>query len=192
MAVQFADGTYKYGAFLPQIVYNGTGGTSGTVDFMQYNWPYDHTVGHFKLEGALDGAWAGSYIPEWAWSTTTLSSTGAMPLQIPRILFHITCTGCLTVCDATLAANNIATVSSVKMYPNPAVNNFNIEFSLTATSSVLASLSNVMGQTVATQNLGNVSNGKVTFNTNNLPNGVYFYEFIANGERSTGHVVVAH
>lgn len=185
--VQLVDGSFKYGAFLPQIVFNGSTGTTTITQFMEYGWPADHTVGHFKRQSASDAAWSGRYIPEWAWT----SSSGPSVLQIPRILFHISCSGCTTVCTAALEANNGAKVSGVKMYPNPAVNDFNIEFTLTATSSVSASLSNVMGQTVATQNLGNVSNGKVTFNTSNLPNGVYFYEFIANGSRSTGHVVVA-
>ncbi len=186
--VQYVDGTFKYGSFLPQIVFNGTSGSTGIVQFMEYGWSADHSVGHFKREGAGDAGWGGFYIPEWAWTSTG----GASFLQIPRILFHISCTGCVTICDASLAANNTASTSAFKMYPNPASNVFNIEFNLTATSSVSASLSNVMGQTVATQNLGNVSNGKVSFNTNELPNGVYFYEFIANGSRSTGHVVVAH
>ena len=185
--VQFVDGTFKYGAFLPQIVYNGTS-SSSIVQFMEYGWSADHTVGHFKREGAGDAGWGGHYIPEWAWTSTG----GASYLQIPRILFHISCTGCTTICDASLATNNTAKSSTVKMYPNPATSEFNIEFNLAATSSVSVSLSNVMGQTVATQNLGNVSNGKATFNTSELPNGVYFYEFISNGSRSTGHVVVAH
>ncbi len=186
--VQLVDGSFKYGAFLPQIVFNGNVGTSTIIQFMEYGWPADHTVGHFKREGASDAGWGGKYIPEWAWTT----SSGPSALQIPRILFHISCTGCTTVCSASLEANNAPTLSGVKMYPNPANTDFNIEFYLTATTSVSASLSNVLGQTVATQNLGNTSNGKVTFNTSSLPNGVYFYEFIANGSRSTGHVVVAH
>ncbi len=186
--VQYTDGTFKYGCFLPQIIYNGTGGTTPIIQFMEYGWPSDHTVGHFKREGAGDAGWGGFYIPGWAWTT----SSGPSALQIPRLLFHLTCTTCLTIGTASLESNNITALKSVKIYPNPAVSDLNIEFSLSQATKISASLSNVMGQVVATQDLGNVASGKVTFNTANLANGVYFYEFLANGSRSTGHVVVAH
>lgn len=186
--IQHSDGTFKYGSFLPQIVYNGVGGATPIIQFMEYAWPGDHTVGHFKREGAGDAGWGGKYIPEWAWTT----SSGPSALQIPRVLFHLTCTTCPTIGTASLESNNVTALKSVKIYPNPSVSDLNIEFSLSQATKISASLSNVMGQVVATQDLGNVASGKVTFNTANLANGVYFYEFLANGTRSTGHVVVAH
>ncbi len=186
--VQHTDGTFKYGCFLPQIVYNGTGGATPVIQFMEYAWPADHTVGHFKREGAGDAGWGGFYIPGWAWTT----SAGASALQIPRLLFHITCTTCLLIGNPSLESNNVTALKSVKIYPNPSVSDLNIEFSLSQATQISASLTNVMGQVVATQDLGNVASGKVTFNTSELANGVYFYEFLANGTRSTGHVVVAH
>ena len=48
-----------------------------------------------------------------------------------------------------------------------------------------------MGQVVASQNATGAT-GNVEFNTSALPAGIYIYTFNANGERTTGRIVVAH
>jgi hypothetical protein len=84
-------------------------------------------------------------------------------------------------------------ITDVSAYPNPANNMLNIDFSLAQNASVTVSLTNMVGQVVATKNMGNVNSGKAIFSTTELSSGVYFYTVLTNsGERTTGRVVVAH
>lgn len=79
--------------------------------------------------------------------------------------------------------------------PNPAQSEFTVPVTLKAASNVVVTLTNPMGQVVATQNLGKVAAGQTTnavFNTTALSNGVYFYTVEAGGERITNRVVVSH
>ena len=110
--------------------------------------------------------------------------------EAPLFFLHLIWPGsCPT---GPLATNTIDNITTVSAYPNPASDVVTVAFNLAAAAKVSVTLSNMMGQVVATQNLASTSNGKVEFNTVALPAGVYFYTFNANGERTTGRVVVAH
>lgn len=79
--------------------------------------------------------------------------------------------------------------------PNPAQSEFFVPVTLKTAAEVSVTLTNPMGQVVATQNLGKVAAGQTTnavFNTSALANGVYFYTVEAGGARTTNRVVVAH
>ena len=78
-------------------------------------------------------------------------------------------------------------LDNIKAYPNPATNTLNITY--TSSTAVTVTLTNMVGQVVATQN---ATNGKAVFNTTELPSGVYIYTLSANGEHTTGRVVIAH
>ena len=80
----------------------------------------------------------------------------------------------------------------IKVYPNPANDQVNIAYTLVNSAAVTATLTNTLGQVVATQKAPNGTSGNITFNTNTLAEGVYLYTVEANGNRTTGRIVVAH
>jgi len=102
--------------------------------------------------------------------------------------FHIVCPTCPLTGSAALGVNNIINQGSVKAYPNPANNELTVAFS-TKANSVDVSLTNMVGQVVAAQT---VTNGTAVFNTTSIAPGVYIMTLVANGERTTGRVVIAH
>ncbi len=90
--------------------------------------------------------------------------------------------------NPSLGIKNINnSLDNIKAYPNPATNTLNITY--TSSTAVTVTLTNMVGQVVATQN---ATNGKAVFNTTELPSGVYVYTLSANGEHTTGRVVIAH
>lgn len=148
----------------------------------------DFNVGLFKQLPNTDvSGWHNLYLPNWAWSGSFPS--GAWYYQSPDLGYHIICNTCNAV---TAEVKNASSVNSINAVPNPATSELNIMFSLANATNVSVSLTNVLGQVVATQNINNTANGKATFNTAALPSGVYVYTLQANGEKATGRVVVSH
>jgi type IX secretion system substrate protein len=164
------------------------GGSLPTPDYPTFD-PADYNEGLFNKNyssGLATGGGKYDYSPQWGWSST---GGGAYYWQFPEVSFHIVCTSCVPVPE------NVAPVSSVngvKAYPNPAAEELNISYSLTKVSDISVSLTNMVGQVVATQKMSNVAAGKVVFNTTTLPAGVYEYTLTANGDRTTGQVAIAH
>ena len=72
-------------------------------------------------------------------------------------------------------------------YPNPFASSTNITFTLPSESTVLLTVSDMLGRTVATLATGRMGAGEhtVMFNGGDLPNGVYRYTLRANGESVT-------
>lgn len=102
---------------------------------------------------------------------------------------HVVCTDCELV---GINDVNASIITKASAYPNPASSEVYVPFSLNTTADVTVSLTNAVGQTVATQTFNGVNEGKATFNAYNLNSGVYFYTVEANGQTNTGRVVVAH
>jgi hypothetical protein len=145
----------------------------------------DSNVGLFKRYPGTNG-WANMFIPTWAWST----STGASIFQFPDINFFVNCSTCGVV--SAVGVKDINSSAVVNAYPNPAGNELNIPFTLNSASDVNITLSNMLGQVVATKNMSNITSGKAVFNTSSLPAGLYTYSVNANGQRTSGRVVVSH
>jgi len=121
-------------------------------------------------------------IPEVAYATAT---SQPYDFVVGEEAFHITWTA-----TPSLGINNVInSLNNIKAYPNPATNTLSISYTLSGAAPVSVSLTNIVGQTVATQP---GLNGRAVFNVADLPAGVYLYSVIADGERSTGHVVIAH
>ncbi|MES2479637.1 MAG: T9SS type A sorting domain-containing protein [Bacteroidota bacterium] len=102
----------------------------------------------------------------------------------------LSCSSCFNV-----GVKESTLISDVKAFPIPANNELNIPFTVKEKSNVTISLSNLLGQVVATQNMSNVNAGQsntAVFNTANLVNGVYIYTIEANGQRSSNRFSVAH
>ncbi len=175
-------GFYKHGMFRPYVLFNESGGTTQYPVYTKGDW----NEGVFKIQPV--NGWDSLYLPMY----TFVSGTSASTLQYPGYALHVTCPACVLTGDPSLNVANVAKVTNVNAYPNPAANELNVPFTLSQSAAVTVSLTNVVGQVVATQNLGNVTNGKAVFNTSNLPSGVYVYTLEANGARTTGHVAIAH
>ncbi|MCD6011101.1 MAG: Secretion system C-terminal sorting domain [Flavipsychrobacter sp.] len=177
---------YKYGGFSPLIKYavTASGGTTAAFPgFVANTGPTqpDWTSGYFKRMGARGANSVNGFAANWAFT----SSGGPSALQYPFVKYHVYCPTCPLV-DPSLGVDEVA-ATNVTVTPNPAVNEVSISFNSSASATV--SLTNIVGQVVAAQT---VNNGVAVFNTSALPAGVYVYAVEANGERTTGRVVVAH
>ena len=124
----------------------------------------------------------------WSWSSSAAS--GASSLQYPILDWDITCSTCGNITGVSVADANL--ISTVNAYPNPAGDVLNVPFTLATATNVSVTMTNVLGQVVATQEMGKVAAGTAKFNTTNLPAGVYTYSVLANGQRSTGRVAINH
>ncbi|XZF16633.1 T9SS type A sorting domain-containing protein [Chitinophagaceae bacterium MMS25-I14] len=118
-------------------------------------------------------------------------NTAAFNQEFHAMGVHVKCSTCWQV-NVKNVATNIASVNAV---PNPANNSVSIPVSMKESANVTVSLINTLGQTVKMQDLGNVNANQkatATFNTADLASGVYIYNVTANGQRTTGRLVVAH
>ena len=79
---------------------------------------------------------------------------------------------------------------SVRVYPNPAPSEFNVLFNLFERENVNVRLVDMMGNKILEQNLSDILNQTVTFNTDNLRNGLYLIQFTSNGFKRTERVIV--
>ena len=177
-------GSYKYNMLRPLVAFKATG-TPATPVFPTYS-ATNRNTGVFKSLPS-DGFYA--YSPLWFWS----GGSGAASYQYPNIDFHLTCTSCGVVYDPT-SVKNVTAINKVNAYPDPTADELNITFNSSVNGTANVSLTNIVGQTVKTQTV-NAVNGqmsKVTFNTSDLANGVYFYNVKVDGQSSTGRVVVSH
>ncbi|NDC41677.1 MAG: T9SS C-terminal target domain-containing protein [Chitinophagia bacterium] len=94
-------------------------------------------------------------------------------------------------CPPLATANVVEETTNVNVTPNPADNVVNIAYNLSNATNGTITLTNSVGQVVATQAISSTS-GKASFNVANLANGVYIYTINAGSNRTTGRVVVAH
>ncbi len=78
--------------------------------------------------------------------------------------------------------------------PNPANNEVELGYTTTAPGTVTASISNILGEKVATVFTSTVDAGvhAFTFNTSNLPTGSYYLTVSINGVSQTKPVIVRH
>ncbi len=188
-----AGNAYRYGMFRPTLVYKSDG--TGNPVWMPYSTMIGTTVAAFKATKDLnvglfktepDPSWGGTYLPNWAFSGTSGTTTVASSYQWPAWGgMHVKCPTCIWT--NSLGTPEVKTQVSVNVYPNPA--NEELNFSITSRASVGITISNMLGQTVASQT---VTTGQASFNTSAIPAGVYVYSIVINGERTTGRVVIAH
>jgi hypothetical protein len=190
-------GKNKYNVWRPLVSYYATySGGNPTPAFAPATCPAyepfraDQNLGYWKRLPNYSNGWENLFLPTWAWT----SGSGAATIQYPYIAWHVSvCTTCGTVSfPAVLGTSNISVVNSVTAYPNPAEGNLNISFDLSAASNITVSLTNMLGQVVATQKVDNKATGSVIFNTAALSSGIYIYTLTSNGNVTTGRVTIAH
>ena len=127
-------------------------------------------------------------IPGVAFNNPGATDNGASFVSVTDQAFHVNW--------STNVVNGVAnvtnTINGASAFPNPANNTVNVTFNLSSSANATVTLTNAVGQVVATQELKNVTNGTATFNTNTLAPGLYIYSVNANGARTTGSITVAH
>ncbi len=76
--------------------------------------------------------------------------------------------------------------------PNPANGSTSIGYSLANSGDILFDVIDITGQTVYAEHLSNQSAGvhRLDFNTTHLSNGMYYYSFLVNGEKTTRKFIV--
>lgn len=181
-----SDGSYKFNVFEPMIdfVYDGT-------------WPQwamlpplnDHNAGYFKQLPASAGGWAGKYTPQFEF--TPSFGEGHYVYQYPDIYWRVSCTGCKLMPPATDVAK-VPLIIKADTYPNPAADILHIPFRLSQNSAVEISLTNIVGQVVASRYMGNVASGTAVINTSAIPDGLYICTITAGTEHSVSKIAVTH
>lgn len=170
---------YMYNSFYPLSIFKLVGTSPA---FAPYN-QNDRNEGLFKTLPSYLNGYATQYVPMWAWSTS--GGTAASYLQHIYLDWHVTCSNCTTIGVNEVVKN----ITNNRVYPNPAEDQVTVAFNLVNATSATVSLTNTLGQVVASQV---VTNGKASFNTTAIPSGIYIYTINANGEQTTGRVAVAH
>lgn len=176
------DGTYKYGAFMPEVVYNR--GISGYAYGFNKD-TNDMTSGYYKIAGLSTLFRPDEYIPNWAWTY----STAYEKYQYPGMIFHVSCPTCRPIPPGRLGANNEVAKNSINIYPNPANDVLNIDM-VSSAGAINFTLTNMTGQIVATQTLQ--SGGHSTINTRNLNSGIYIYNVSGSGNNTSGKIYISH
>jgi hypothetical protein len=91
--------------------------------------------------------------------------------------------------------NNIqeqAAFTSVKLYPDPASNEINLEISFDKTESVTIKIYNNLGEQIVSENKKlNTGANKVKLNTEDLTNGIYFISLTSSKESITQKVIIS-
>lgn len=179
---------FKHGMFRPQIFVERLVSGS-TPNFATYT-PGNYNVGVFAQYPSDDSL----YYPTWAW--TTNNGTGASVYQFPYVDWKISC-DCKGIGDVDTpgtGVGNISNTANIGMpYPNPATNSVALPVEMKEAAAVKATLSNMMGQVVATQDLGKLSarqHMNITFSTAGLADGIYLITVEANGNQITRRVAV--
>jgi hypothetical protein len=127
------------------------------------------------------------YIPTIAYNGT---GTANFNSELHDISWLASCVTCQRV-----SVNDVNNLTIGKAYPNPASKTLEVPVSVKTATTVNVSLSNVLGQVLKTQELGNIATGqtkKAKFDISNLANGVYIYTVESEGNRTSDRVIIAH
>lgn len=144
-----------------------------------------------------DKAYTNSLIayPRYAYATS--GTTGYIPGQLFGATtaydqfidmdFHLTTTSG----NVGLAEHELVSIGSV--YPNPATNYTYVTFNTKKAADVTVSLTNIVGQEVASLNAGKLASGvnEVKLNLNGLKAGIYFVNVTLDGVTSTKKLTIA-
>jgi hypothetical protein len=89
-----------------------------------------------------------------------------------------------------ISTNEMA--NSIKVYPNPLMDNADVEFNLTTTANVTISLYNMLGEAVFSNELGEINSGRhiIKLDAQNLNAGIYFITLNAGNNKITRKVVI--
>lgn len=88
--------------------------------------------------------------------------------------------------------DELNSIHLVKIYPNPATTELNVQFNIDRVSDVTIDVTNVLGEVVESFDLGNKANGNYTqkINTTDYADGVYLVSISADGNLLTKRITV--
>lgn len=93
--------------------------------------------------------------------------------------------------DQTATIEKVDGFESVSVYPNPAVDNFNIKFNSNTSQKVGVTMINAIGQKVINQTYAvNAGANKLNINTADMNKGIYFVTVVAGDDKITRKVLV--
>ncbi len=165
----------KYNIFRPWTFEEADG------QYPKYNvGNYNTGLGMLKIYDT-SSSFYDTYLAAWFWA-----KEGGM--EFSYVDWVVSCANC----PAVNVDNVSGLISSVKVYPNPAVNEARVPFALGTASDVNVTLTNVMGQVISRQSFDNVTTGEAVFATGQLANGVYLVNVEAGGQNKIERVTVAH
>lgn len=177
---------FGMGMIRPRIFADAT----NTLNISQPNYiPNFYNRGFIKFIPQLFDAafYTQRYVP-------TIIYVDAFSLEFPDIDVKVSCTACKTVGELS-GIDNSTIITRTSAFPNPANTEVTIPFTVKEKANVKVSITNMVGQVIATQNIDNVGAGqeaKATFATGNLATGVYLYTVESNGQRVSNRFSVAH
>jgi hypothetical protein len=93
------------------------------------------------------------------------------------------------------AVHEVSAVTSLgAAYPDPATSSVNVPFTVAADANVTVTLTNMAGQVVRSKTIHvpAATPARATFNTSDLPAGIYNYCIGANGGTANGRIVITH
>lgn len=160
-------------------------GTKSGTSYQRY-YPGYYNAGFVKFKPQIVDSWDTLYVP-------TLAYVAAFDLEFPNIDVKVSCSSCNTIKEVSVLEQTI--FEEVNAFPNPANTELNIPVVVKEKANVTVNVSNMIGQVVATQNLGTLNAGQkatATFNTSSLPAGVYMYTVEGSGQHYTNRFTVAH
>ncbi|MCC6185701.1 MAG: T9SS type A sorting domain-containing protein [Chitinophagaceae bacterium] len=169
--------------FRPGFAYPGTTTMSEAPKYTWYSG--DHSMSSLMFSTDTN-----FYAPQLVIGATNTATSWFYQYLLNSIT--VSCTSCGLV--KHLSINETSLIAKVKAFPNPANTELSVPFTVNEKSTVTVSLTNMIGQVVATQSV-NANAGQeatATFNTSNLAAGVYLYTVEANGQRVSNRVSVAH
>lgn len=104
-----------------------------------------------------------------------------------------TTTQIITVFPTALENNLSVLAGNVTVYPNPASENVNIEFTLTQSADVTVNIIDITGRVLKSNATTNYSNGlnRIQIETADLTNGLYFVQVISNKGSKTSRLLIA-
>ncbi|MBA3829773.1 MAG: T9SS type A sorting domain-containing protein [Taibaiella sp.] len=187
-----ADSVEEYNRFLTLFGYENTSG------HMTYAYGADRSDRNGA--GLMFSSDSAHYIPSIA--IQGFNPTGNFRYQYSTISAFMKCDSCAAIQTSTIdnpgpvggvAVKNVTSnITSISAFPNPAVNELTIPFTLAKSGNVTVTITNAIGQVTGRQNFNNISTGKAVFNTSAYASGLYFYTLQVDGQRYTDRVVVSH
>lgn len=92
----------------------------------------------------------------------------------------------------SVGVNELVNVEKLVAYPNPVKDVLNLRFELKADKNVVVNLIDVTGKQLSSLDFGHLNHGTYnqTFNTANFGSGIYFIEFVMDGEKMVERFVV--
>jgi hypothetical protein len=163
--------------------------------------PHNSATGYpGSYQSGLASTTQGEYAPYFSYMTNPLLvpsvaytfNPDPAGYDVPQCAFHVIWTA---TADTSTGPNGVKVTNVLNnhdAYPNPANSEVSITFSTNQLANVTVEIMNTLGQAVKVQEMGYISSGRANFNTSDLASGLYFYDIIANGERTTGRITISH